>query len=86
MHFCFDFLVTKKEGKFKQGKIISGKVCETFLYSILSLVNPSYYNLGKVRSFSCANLVSFKIVVLFVLICIESTTILKETRFAQLSS
>ena len=29
---------------------------------------------------------SFKIVVLFVLICIESTTILKETRFAQLAS
>ena len=40
----------------------------------------------KVRSFyedSCANLGSFKIVVLFVLICIESTTILKESRFAQ---
>ena len=30
--------------------------------------------------------VSFKIVVLFVLICIESTTILKETRFTQLAS
>ena len=45
--------------------------------------------LGKVRLFqedSCTNLVSFKIAVLFVLICIESTTILKETRFAQLSS
>jgi hypothetical protein len=44
---------------------------------------------AKFRSFledSCANLVSFKIAVLFVLICIESTTILKETRFAQLSS
>ena len=35
---------------------------------------------------SCKNLVSFKIVVFFVLICIESTTILKETRFAQLAS
>ena len=37
----------------------------------------------KVHSFqedSCENLVSFKIVVLLVLICIESTTILKETR------
>ena len=45
--------------------------------------------LGKVRLFqedSCTNLVSFKIAVLFVLICIESTTILRETRFAQLSS
>ena len=34
---------------------------------------------------SWANLVSFKIMVLFVLICIESTTILKEARFVQLS-
>ena len=43
----------------------------------------------KVRLFeedSCANLDSLKTVVLFVLICIESTTNLKESRFAQLSS
>ena len=36
--------------------------------------------------FRNANLDSFKILVLFVLICIEITTILKESRFPQLSS
>ena len=47
VHVCFDFLVTKKEEKFKQGKIMSGKVCQTFLYSILTLVDLSYYNVGS---------------------------------------
>ena len=45
--------------------------------------------ISKVRLFqedSSPNLVSFKIVVLFVFIYVESTTILKEIRFAQLSS
>ena len=39
VHFCFDFLVTKKEGKFKQGKIMSAKVCQRFLYSLPTLEN-----------------------------------------------
>ena len=44
---------------------------------------------SKVCSFqedSCANLVSFKIVVHSIQIKTKSTTILKESRFAQLSS
>ena len=47
-----------------------------------------YFVFSKVCSFvrdSCANLVSFKIVILFVLICIERTTILKGTKFPHLS-
>ena len=34
---CFDLPFRKEEGKFKQGKIMSSKVCQRFLYSILTL-------------------------------------------------
>ena len=49
----------------------------------------SFAEVHKVRSFeedSYTNLVSFKIVVLSIQIKTKNTTILKETRFAQLAS
>ena len=35
---CFDLPFRKEEGKIKQGKIMSTKVCQMFLYSIHTLV------------------------------------------------
>ena len=58
--------------------------CPSWAMAVKNMYLSSFY-LKSVQD-SCANLVSFKIGVLFVLICIESTTVLKETRFAQLSS
>ena len=37
--FWFDLPIRKEEGKFKQGKILSTKVCQRFLYSL-----PMYSN------------------------------------------
>ena len=69
----------------------------SFYFMVLLCLGPDFsfksilarYEMAKVRSFqleSCANLVSFKIVVLSIQIKTKNTTILKEMRFAQLSS
>ena len=39
--FWFDLPIRKEEGKFKQGKIMSTKVCQRVLYSIPTLDTKS---------------------------------------------
>ena len=63
------------------------KLVQTVSQSKFRVIFSIMKNFGKVHSFyedSCANLVSFKIVVLSIQIKTKSTTILNEMRFAQL--
>ena len=45
VHFCFDFLVTKKEGKFKQTKIMCTKSFQTKSNRNTTLVQAEFSEL-----------------------------------------
>ena len=56
VHLLSDFFIQKKEGKFKQGKIMSAKVCQRFLYSLytLELDNRIFFHI--LAWFQCTNI------------------------------